>query len=154
MNNTEFEKRLDEINRKLDVLTEQMMQYERRQREWQELKDDLSRIGADMFQAAVTELDEVSQHFDARDLLHLLKKLLRNTRNLTKLVDQMESFADLLNDAVSVYKNLDIKVDEKISYWELFKSARTPEMRRGIAFGFQFLRNLSNPEPAHNGKTH
>jgi uncharacterized protein YjgD (DUF1641 family) len=229
MNNTELEKRLDEINRKLDVLTGQMMQYERRQRKWQELKDDLSRIGADVFQTAVTELDEVSQHFDARDLLHLLKKLLRNTRNLTKLIDLMKSFADLLNDAapigkqafldllstlnelerkgyfgflkellrvgdkivttfsvddakalgdnittilltvksltqpdmlmavnnaVSVYKNLDIKVDEKISYWELFKSARTPEMRRGMAFGFQFLRNLSNPEVAHNGKTH
>lgn len=104
MNNTELEKRLDEINRKLDVLTEQMMQHERRQREWQELKDDLSRIGADMFQTAVTELDEVSQHFDARDLLHLLKKLLRNTRNLTKLVDQMESFADLLNDAAPIGK--------------------------------------------------
>jgi uncharacterized protein YjgD (DUF1641 family) len=227
MNNMELEKRLDDINRKLDVLTAQMMQNERRQREWQELKDDLSRIGTDVFQTAVTELDEVSQHFDAKDLLHLLKKLLRNTRHLSKLLDQMESAADFVNDAaplgkqaflellstlnelerkgyfsffkellrvvdrivttfsaadvkalgenittilltiknltqpdmlsavnnaVAVYKNLDIKVEENVSYWHLLKSARTPEMKRSLAFGMQLLKNLSQSDLAPNGK--
>ena len=227
MNNIELEKRLDDINRKLDVLTAQMAQAERSRREWQELKDDLSRIGAEVFQTAVTELDEISHHFDAGDLLHLLKKLLRNTRNLSKLLDQMESAADFVmdaaplgkqaflellntlnelerkgyfaffkellhvgdrivttfsvedvkalgenittilmtiksltqpdmltavNNAVMVYKNLDIHVDEKISYWDLLKDARTPEMKRSLAFGIQLLKNLAHSELAPNGK--
>jgi len=227
MEKKDVEKQLAEINRKLDFLTEQMEINARRQQEWQELKEDLNRIGIDLFQSAVTELDEVSHHFDSQDLLHLLKKLLRNTRNLSRLLDQIESVHDMLtdaipigrdafidllytlneleqkgyfdffrellqvvdnvvtsfspedvealadnvvtilqtvreltqpdmliavNNAVSVYKNLDIHVREKISYWELFRSARTPEMRRGIAFGIQFLKNLAAvSEPANNG---
>ncbi len=214
-------RKLEEIDEKLTFLTEQMKLQARRQQELQELKDDLNRIGTDIFQAAVTELDEVATHFDTEDVLYLIKKLLRNTRNIAKMVEQLESMADLLedatpigkqafldllvtldeldrkgyfeflresarifdnivtsfsvedvrlladnivtiletvknltqpdmlsaiNNALSVYKNLDIKVDEKISYRELLRQARTPEMRRGLAFGIQFLKNLAATE--------
>jgi len=226
MTNLDIEKSLMAIHQKLDFLTEQMNIHARRQREWQELKDDLSRIGTDLFQSAVTELDQVSSHFDSRDLLHLLKKLLRNTRNLARLFDQLESmsdfwtdvapigkqaFLDLLsslnelerkgyfefikellavadrvvtsfsvedvkalgdnivtilqtvksltqpemlaavNNAVMVYKNIDFEVDDEVSYWELLRETRTPEMRRGLAVGIQFLKNLSNLPRSANG---
>ncbi|KAA3612164.1 MAG: DUF1641 domain-containing protein [Calditrichaeota bacterium] len=227
MSDKNMEKQLAEINAKLDLLTEQMAVQARRQRELEELKDDLSRIGTDLFQTAVTELDEVAHHFDSSDLLYLLKKLLRNTRNISKMVDQIENisdfvtdagpigrqaFLDLLatldefdrkgyfefmkesvgimdnvvsafssddvkllgenivtilqtvknltqpdmlmavNNALSVYKNLDIQVEEKISYWDLFKQAKTPEMRRGLAFGIQFMKNLSEQTKVKNNK--
>ncbi len=221
MKDQNITRKLEEIDEKLTFLTEQMKLQARRQQELQELKDDLNRIGTDIFQAAVTELDEVATHFDTEDVLYLIKKLLRNTRNIAKMVEQLESMADLLedatpigkqafldllvtldeldrkgyfeflresarifdnivtsfsvedvrlladnivtiletvknltqpdmlsaiNNALSVYKNLDIKVDEKISYRELLRQARTPEMRRGLAFGIQFLKNLAATE--------
>ena len=221
MKDQNITRKLEEIDEKLTFLTEQMKLQARRQQELQELKDDLNRIGTDIFQAAVTELDEVATHFDTDDVLYLIKKLLRNTRNIAKMVEQLESMADLLedatpigkqafldllvtldeldrkgyfeflresarifdnivtsfsvedvrlladnivtiletvknltqpdmlsaiNNALSVYKNLDIKVDEKISYRELLRQARTPEMRRGLAFGIQFLKNLAATE--------
>ncbi|NOZ57867.1 MAG: DUF1641 domain-containing protein [Calditrichaeota bacterium] len=221
MSENDLERQLVEINRKLDFVTEQLALQQKRQREAQELKEDLGRIATDVFQTAALELDEVAHHFDASDLWHLGKKLLRNVRNLARTLDQLESandffqdakpiardaFFDLLatldeldrkgyfaffselakvldkvvtafsvedvrllgenivtilttvrnltqpdmleaiNNAVSVYKNLTISVDEEISYRRLFKEFRTPEMRRGLAFGIQFLKNLAATE--------
>jgi len=216
-----LEKQLVEINQKLSLLTEQKEAQAKRQRERDELREDLGRIANDVFQTAVVELDEVAHHFDSSDLLHLTKKLLRNVRNLTHMFDQLESTGDFLrdaapiareaffdllytldqldrkgyfdfmkeaakiidqivssfsvedvralsenivtilltvknltqpdmliaiNNAISVYKNLDINIEGEISYWRLIKEARTPEMRRGLAFGIQFLKNLAAPE--------
>ena len=218
MSQTDLETQLAEINQKLDFVTEQLALQARRQRELQELKDDLSRIASEVFQAAVVELDEVAHHFDAADLWFLGKRLLRNVRNLAGTLDQLESandflrdakpiareaFFDLLhtldeldrkgyfgffaelfkvldrivtsftvedvrllgdnivtilttvrnltqpdmleaiNNAVSVYKNLTISVEQQVSYRQLLREFRTPEMRRGLAFGIQFLKNLA-----------
>jgi len=221
MEGQEIERQLAEINRKLSLITEQMEIQAKRQREKDELREDLGRIASDVFQTAVVELDEVAHHFDSSDLIYLMKKLLRNVRNLTRMFDQLESTADFLrdatpiareaffdllytldqldrkgyfefmkeavkildqivssfsvddvralsenivtilltvknltqpdmltaiNNAISVYKNLDINIEGEISYWQLIKEARTPEMRRGLAFGIQFLKNLAAPE--------
>lgn len=217
MNNKKIEKQLLEIDQKLDLLTAQMYEQQRRQRELQELKQDLTIIGKDIFQAAVQELDEVAHHFDTSDLLYLLKKLLRNTRNLTKLMDQMESAADFVQDAAPLgkqvlnhlldtlselerkgyfdfarelfhildtivtsftvddvkllrenittilltvknltqpemlssvnnalhfFQKMDVEIEKDISYWQILKAMRDPEMKRGIAFLIQFTKNM------------
>jgi len=216
MNNS-IDKKLEAIDQKLAVLTEQLAIQARRQREMQELKDDLNRIVTDMFQSTVVELEEVSSNFDITDLLYLLKRLLRNVKNLSKMLEQVESMNDLsrdlvpignqaylnvlskldeldrkgyfeffgeslkivdnvvtsfttedvrllsenivqilntvknltqpdvlvaLNNAVYVYKSLEIDIQKKVSYWDLWREAKKPEMRRGLAFTIQFLKNL------------
>lgn len=226
MNTTLLDEQLLEINRKLDVLTEHAQRAARREQEKAELKADLSRIGVDIFQTLVHELDEVSHHFELDDALTLIKKLLRNTREISQLIDQMKSLHDLatdampmgrqaflelietlnelerkgyfefihelfrvaakimntftvedvralgeniatilmtvknltqpeilhtVNNAVSVYKNLDIEIDDKVSYWDLIKLAKSPEMKRGLAFGIQFLHNIADaPRPSNH----
>lgn len=101
-----LQERLDEINRKLDAVTEYIAAEQRRRRETQELKDDLMLIGRDVYRTAVRELEEVSAHFDTADLLHLLKKLLRNTRHLNRMLDQVDGFADFLDDARPLGKQI------------------------------------------------
>ena len=101
-----LEVQLSDIRNKLDFVVEKMREHERRQREIQELKTDMTLIAKDLFQSAAVELDEVAQHFDTKDLLHLLKKLLRNTRNLNKMLDQIESTSDLIHDAAPLGKIL------------------------------------------------
>jgi len=220
MENKNIEQQIQAINQKLDFITETMQEYQRRQREMQELKEDLTRIGKDLFQAATEELDEVAHHFDTSDLLYLLKKLMRNTRNLAKMMDQMESAVDFfqdatplgkqvvgqlmdtlaelekkgyfdfareifqiidtvvtsftlddvrllrenitsilltvknltqpemlstVNNALGFYRKMDIEIEKEISYWEIIKQLRDPEMKRGIAFMIQFVKNMANP---------
>jgi uncharacterized protein YjgD (DUF1641 family) len=105
-NHNELEQQLSEIRQQLEVVTEYVRAEQRRQREMTELKQDLALIGKDVFQAAVVELEEVGEHFDSQDLLFLLKKLLRNTRNLNKMLDQVESVYGFWEDAKPLGKEV------------------------------------------------
>jgi len=178
----------------------------------------LMRVGKDVFQSTVEELEEVADHIKTGDMLHLGKKLLRNVNNISGMFDQLESMSDLINDvapisreividfmakldefdrkgyfgfmreigramdnvvesftvddvralgdnvvtilntvknltqpdmlqaldnALTVYKKLDIEVEEEISYFTLIRRMNTPEMRRGMAFGIRFLKSMA-----------
>lgn len=96
---------LQELNAKVDALSEQLAvvtgyiaDQQRRQRERDELKDDLVPIANDMYLAAIEELSEVEPYVQLEDLLHLLKRLARNTRNIEQMLDQLESINDLVAD--------------------------------------------------------
>ncbi len=222
MNN--IEKRVDELNRKMDIILEEIELQKRQRREMEDLKDDLMRVAKDVYETAVEELDQVHDHVNTRDLLHFGKYMLRNVNTISSVVEQLESMKDFLkdasplfrqyildtmdkldkidrkgyfefvkelskvsdkvitsftkedvtklgdnivtilntvknltqpemlhaiNNALDVYKNLDIKVEENVSLFSLIKELNTPELKRGLAFAIQFLKNLAN---THNNK--
>ena len=212
---------IDEINKKLDIILEEIELQKKHRREMEDLKDDLFRVGKDLYETAVIELEEVHDHIKTGDILHLGKKLLRNVNNLSRAFDQMESARDFLrdvsplvresilslmskldeidrkgyfqfakelqnavdnvvtsftaedvkhlgenivtilntiknltqpdmlhaiNNAVNVYKNIDLKVDEKVTLFSLLKEMNSPEVKRGLAVGLKFLKNLASLE--------
>ncbi len=96
---------LKELNRKIYYLTEQMafvtaevLQQKQRRLEWDELKNDATPIFHDIFRISVEQLDEVESYVQFEDILHLFKRLLRNTRNLEQMLDQLESVMELWQD--------------------------------------------------------
>jgi len=101
-----LDKDLELLHQKIDFLTEQVMETQRRQQEMQELWRDLTPVMTDLFNTAVEELDEISPYFGYEDLLHLVKKLLRNIRSLTALFEQVESAQDLMKDVVPLSKDI------------------------------------------------
>ena len=189
--------------------------------DFDELKEDLSIIAKDMFNAAVEELNDVSPYFDTKDLVYLGKKLLRNTNNLSKMLDQVESLNDLaadlkplskqifdeildnlnkmdnkgyfifakeafaildtiitsfsvedvrllkenivkilltvksmtqpdvlgsVNNALDFFKQMDIEIDKEITIGRLLKQMRDPEVKRGLYFMLEFVKNISTPK--------
>lgn len=224
MEEKNMQNQIDQINRKLDVILEEIDLQKRKRREMEDLQDDLMRVGKDVYQTAVVEFEELHDHINTGDLLHLGKKLLRNVNTITKAFEQLESVKDFIDDvspisrelaidfmdkldefdrkgyfefvkelgkvadnivtsfsvedikmlgdnvvtilntvknltqpemlqavnnALSVYKNLDIEVDKDVSLFSLLKELRTPEMKRGLAFAVKFLQSLA----AQNEKT-
>ena len=218
MDQNKMQDQINDINSKLDIILEEIGLQRRHRQEMEDLKDDLMRVGKDIYQTTVEELEEVADHIQTGDMLHLGKKLLRNVNNISGMFDQLEGMNDLLKDlapisreiaidfmarldefdrkgyfdfmkeinramdnvvesftaedvralgdnivtilntvknltqpdmlqaldnALTVYKKLDIEVDEKISYFTLIKRMNTPEMRRGIAFAVRFLKSLA-----------
>jgi len=218
MEETKMQDQINSINAKLDVIIEEIELQRKHRLEMEDLKDDLMRVGKDVYQTTVEELEEVADHIQTGDMLHLGKKLLRNVNNISGMFDQLESMNDLLKDlapisreiaidfmarldefdrkgyfgfmheinramdnvvesftaedvralgdnivtilntvksltqpdmlqaldnALSVYKKLDIEVDEKVSYFTLIKRMNTPEMRRGIAYAIRFLKSMA-----------
>ena len=229
MEEIKMQDQVNEINKKLDIILEEIELQRKHRREIEDLKDDLMRVGKDVYQTTVEELEEVADHIQTGDMLHLGKKLLRNVNNISGMFDQLESMNGLLKDlapisreiaidfmakldefdrkgyfdfmkeiskamdnvvesftvedvralgdnvvtilntvknltqpdmlqafdnALTVYKKLDIEVDEKISYFTLIKRMNTPEMRRGIAFAIRFLKSMAEkPVSKENQKT-
>ncbi len=94
----ELNQKLDKLATQVEFLTEEAHRQKRRQQEWDELKDDLIPIGNDLFRISVEQLEEVQEHVQIEDMLRLFKRLLRNTRNLEQMLDQMESFMELWQD--------------------------------------------------------
>ncbi len=90
------------LNRKLDLLaeqvqylTEQAERSARRQEGREELLHDALPLANQAFALVTEQLEEVQGYVDLADLLRLLKRLLRNGRNLEKMLDRLESLMDL-----------------------------------------------------------
>jgi len=91
----ELNQKLDALTAQVAYLTEQARVAERGRQERAELVRDLTPIANDAFRLTVEQLEEIQEYIDLGDLLRLLKRLLRNGRNLDKLLDQLESVMDL-----------------------------------------------------------
>ncbi len=94
---------LADLNQKIDLLTtqvsfliEQARVAERQRQDRAELMRDVMPIINDAFRLTTEQLEEVQEYVDLGDLLRLLKRLLRNGRNIEAMLDQLESLMDLL----------------------------------------------------------
>jgi uncharacterized protein YjgD (DUF1641 family) len=212
---------MNELNRKLDVIIEEIELQRRHRREMEDLKDDLMRVGKDLYQTAVVELEEVHDSLNSGDIVYLGKKLLRSVNTITRSIEQLENardfaqdfspvaremFIDLMgtldemdrkgyftflrefagvmdqivssfsaedvrhlgenvvtilntvksltqpeilhaiNNALQVYKKLDVQNVEEASLFSLLKELNTPEARRGLAFTMKFLKTVASQE--------
>lgn len=227
MSDQSLQLQIIEINRKLDIILEEVSLQQRHRREMEDLKDDLMRVGKDLYQTAISELEDIHDSFNTGDILYLGKKVLRNVATITKTFEQLESLRDFIqdgsplareafidfmnrldeldrkgyfafmnelgrvmdkvvtsftpedvrnlgenivtiintvksltqpdmlhtiNNAITLYRKLDIDVSGDISLLSLMKEANTPEARRGLAFAIRFLKSIAATNdtlPAH-----
>lgn len=215
---------VDLINKKLDIILEEIELQKKYRREMEDLKDDLMRVGKDLYSTAVEELDQIHDHVNTKEILHFGKYMLRNVGTINKVIQQLESTKDFLtdaaplirqtifdfmakldefdrlgyfeffkesrgivdkavtsfskedvkalgdnivtiintiknltqpdmlqalNNALGVYKKLNIEVNEKVSLISLMKEMNSPEVRKGLVFGIRFLKSLAE-RPLNN----
>jgi uncharacterized protein YjgD (DUF1641 family) len=101
-----LELQLQSIDKKLDLITEELAVVRRQREELNELKDDLTLIVKDVFNTAIDELEDIAPFVQTGDFLHLLKKILQNTQNITMVMTKFESGLDFFADAKPVGKEL------------------------------------------------
>ncbi|MGC8782497.1 MAG: hypothetical protein ACP5UQ_16675, partial [Anaerolineae bacterium] len=92
----ELNEKLDRLTAQVNYLTEQAQIAERQRQERSELMHDVMPIVNDVFRLTTQQLEEVQHYVDLDDLLCVLKHLLRNTRNLAAMLEQLESLMDLV----------------------------------------------------------
>lgn len=78
-----------------------------------ELREELAPRVNEAVQALIVELADVEADFQLEDLLFLLKKMMRNTRNLNFVLDQMKNLIDFALTAEPLLKS---SVPQMISY--------------------------------------
>lgn len=101
-----LELQLQSIDKKLDLITQELAVVRRQREELNELKDDLTLIAKDVFSTAIEELEDIAPFVQTGDFLHLLKKILQNTQNITMVMTKFESGLDFFADAKPVGKEL------------------------------------------------
>ena len=89
---------LNDINRKLDLVIEHVIQQKQKQQVLEDLVDDLSIIGKDVVQNSVIQLDKAGVEVDSEAILNLLFKLIRNIDVINETFDTLISFNDLIKD--------------------------------------------------------
>jgi uncharacterized protein YjgD (DUF1641 family) len=90
-----LERKLDLLSEQVAFLAQEAREERRRREEWDELKAELTPIMNNAFRMSVNELAEIGNDFQLEDGLRILKRLLRNMRNVEAAIDQLESFTDL-----------------------------------------------------------
>ncbi|MEN8153804.1 MAG: hypothetical protein ABFR75_07250 [Acidobacteriota bacterium] len=133
---------IKQLNEKVDFLTEQVLSLTSRLKSVDDFKEDMSLFAKDAFDEVVTFMNDVDFHFRSEDFLCLIKKSFRNIRNFTKLLDQLQSFVEFVEDLSPLAKEIFNDITDKI--YELEKKGTLESIRRTVGI----IDNLSeNFEP-------
>ena len=220
-NGSEVQLQIDDMNRKLDSILEELAIQRQKRQAVEDLATDLNMIGNDLFKATVDELDHAGVELDAEELKSLFFRFLRNAGTINEMLQMAESMVDLskdiapvvtqigldgiqkmhelekrgyfeffkelpgvfdnvvkhfsaedvkllaenivtiletiknltqpemldaLNNAINVFKKIEIDNVEEYSLWKAFKEMMTPDGRRGLGFIMTFLKNITKEE--------
>lgn len=126
-----LELQLQSIDKKLDLISEELAVVREQREELNELKQDLTIIAKDVFNTAIVELEDIVPFVQTGDFLHLIKKILQNTRNITMVMTKFESALDFFEDAKPISKELFNDALEKLDQLD----------QKGY---FQFIKELMN----------
>jgi uncharacterized protein YjgD (DUF1641 family) len=213
---------IDAINRKLDLILEEVYAQRESRQSMQDLADDVSIIGKDIFKHTVIELDKAGVELDTEALAGIGLKLVRNIDNINEFLEMLESINDFMkdvgpiihqvgldtihklheleqkgyidffrelsksldnivthfsaedvkalsenivfiletvknitqpdmlkavNNALAIYKNLDMENVEEYGIFRAMMEFRKPEMKKGIGFMITFLKKMSELPP-------
>ncbi len=130
MEDQRVSEQLLDIQNRLQSISAELAVMKRQREEMQELKNDLTVIAKDVLQTTVEELEDIAPFVRTGDFIHLVKRILRNTNNITAMISKLESFIDFVEDGRPIAKelfndgleNLD-KLD-RAGYFEFIKSGK------------------------------
>jgi uncharacterized protein YjgD (DUF1641 family)/uncharacterized protein YfkK (UPF0435 family) len=102
MDNSNIQDQINDINRKLDVVLDEVVAQRQTRQSIEDLTDDLTIISKDVVASTVTELDNAGLEVDGEAVKQLALKLIRNVDTITELFEMLESGKDLLADLTPI----------------------------------------------------
>ena len=121
---------INEINRKLDIVLEEVNRQRLKREEVEDLVADVSVIGKDMFANSVQALDKAGVELDYEALSSLLIRFVRNIDTFNQMFEMLESANDLLKDLSPIVNQVGIDAIHQMSelerkgYFDFFREAK------------------------------
>lgn len=109
---------INEINRKLDLVLEEVSAQKQARQTVEDLITDVSLIGTDMFKASVVELDNAGIELDAEAVKQLLFKFVRNIGTINEMFEMLESANDLMKDVSPIIRQIGLDSIHKMNKFE------------------------------------
>ena len=94
------------LGEQMEFLADEAYAARRRRIEMEDLQTDLMPNVRDVYDVTVSQLEEIQAYVQLEDVLHLLKRLARNTCSINDLLDQLESLQDLWHDLSPLTKEM------------------------------------------------
>ena len=129
-NGSDLQIQINDINRKLDLVLEELAIQKQKRQALEDLATDINLIGNDLFKATVDELDHAGVELDAEELKSFFFRLLRNAGTLNELLQMTESLVDLTKDIGPVLTQMGLDGIQKMHELE----------EKGI---FEFIKELA-----------
>ena len=129
MSNQALEAKIEALDKKVDLLLTYINEQRLRNQGLQDLIGDLSIVGKDMYDTAVSSLDDQSVEIDPSTVSNLLIRLLKNIPNFNVTLETFESVVDLTKDAGPIINEVIIDTTKKLhefdekGYFEFAKEA-------------------------------
>lgn len=166
MDEKNIQQQINELDHKVNLILDYVNQQRLKSERTDDLIDDLSIVGKDVYDTAVTELENQGVEIDLADLRILSVKLLKNTKNFNTILNALESVMDFLKDASPIANEMIIDFTKKLhefdkkGYFEFFGEATkildnivtnfskedVKQLADNIVLILQTVKNLTQPE--------
>ncbi len=83
-------------------------------------------------------MDHFSQD-DVKDLSENVVSIMETIRSMSQ-----PEMLKTINNALTVYKHIDLDNIQEMSIWKIMREINTPEMKKGMGFIISFLKNISS----------
>lgn len=129
MTDKDINQQITELNQKVDVLLEYVNQQRLSTQSIQDLINDVSIIGKDVYDSTVEELDKRQVELKPEELTELGVSFLRNINNFNVMMSGFESAIDLAKDLTPIVTESIIDFTKQLAlfeekgYFEFFKEA-------------------------------
>lgn len=118
MDSKNIQTQIDEINSKVDLILEYVNQQRLNSSAVNDLVADISIVGKDIYDTAVSELEHQDVEIDPEELKSLGIRLVKNIRNFNTMMGTLESFSDLMRDVGPIANELIIDFTKKLNEFE------------------------------------
>ncbi|GAB4447686.1 MAG: hypothetical protein Fur0028_02630 [Bacteroidales bacterium] len=132
-----MQQQITELNQKVDLLLEYITEQRQKRQVWDDLADDLYRVGNDAFKTAVKEFDDRGVELDMDQVKLMIFRFLKNIETFNTLLTMLQSATDFVKDASPIVKEVIIDLTYEMDRLEkagVFDSIKT------------ILQNISNPQ--------
>lgn len=113
-----LQEQINDINRKLDLLIDEVSIQRQSREAVNDLIDDVAVIGKDAFKQMVIQLDDAGIEMDGEAIRCLVMKLLRNVSSFGMVLETLESLSDLVKDLTPVVKQIGLDGVKKFYEFE------------------------------------
>lgn len=141
MENQELQKQIDVLNQKLDLLLGYIEEQRRSSMVIEDLVDDVSRVGTEIFKSTVDQFEHQSVTFDGEAFQGMLFKLIKSIPTLNSMLDMLESANDLVKDVSPIV--LEVFIDITHQFQKLEENGTIDALKK-------IGNDLSNPQFAKN----
>ena len=116
--NGTVQQQIDALNAKMDRILEELAWQRQKRKAYEDLQDDLIKVGNDAMKSAMDQLERYSETINSEEISSLAWNLARNLQNLNKLVGQMESGMAFMEDAAPIMRQGIIDLTRHLDEWD------------------------------------